>query len=166
MLQMVNLTGIFLFWILSWLHPVHVSLLNVDLYTGSGDISLTFKFFSDDFQHIILQRYGTDLDIVNQTDPGDQIGTINKYLEKTFSLEINGTRIAAWEYDKNEMDHQAIWLFYKGKFEDKLQTVSVRYESMMDLYEDQTNLVIVTYDDIQNGYRLDNKNREISIEIQ
>jgi len=163
---MCNLAGIFLLLISSWLHPVHVSLLNVDLDTGNGDISITFKFFSDDFENIIFQRYGTELDIVNQTDPGKKIEAVNNYLEETFVLEINGTRIAALEYDKNEMNHEAIWLFYRGKYEGKMKTGRVRYESMMDLFDDQTNLVIVTFNDVQNGYRLNNKNREISFKIQ
>ena len=166
MLQMCNLAGILLLLISSWLHPVHVSLLNIDLNTSSGDISVTFKFFSDDFETIIYQRYGKQLDIVNQTDPGDQMQTINSYLKETFHLEVNGTRIEALKYDKNEMNHEAIWLFYNGNYDGKMKSVSVNYESMMDLFEDQTNLVIVTYDDVQNGYRLNNKNREITFNIK
>jgi len=37
---------------------------------------------------------------------------------------------------------------------------------MMDFYEDQTNLVIVNWSDEQNGYRLNNKNREISFILE
>jgi hypothetical protein len=166
MLHMCNLAGIFLLLISSWLHPVHVSLLNVDLNTSSGEISLTFKFFSDDFETIIYQRYGKQLDIVNQTDPGDQIQTINNYLKETFRLEVNGTRIEAWKYDRNEMNHEAIWLFYNGSYDGKMKSVSVNYESMMDLFIDQTNLVIVTYDGLQNGYRLNNKNRQLTFNIK
>ncbi len=163
---MCNFAGIFLLLISSWLHPVHVSLLNVDLNTNSGDISVAFKFFSDDFETIIFQRYGTQLDIKNQTDPGDKIQSINKYLNETFKLEINGTRIEGWKYDRTEMNQQAIWLFYNAGYNGKLKSVNVTYESMMDLFEDQTNLVIVAYDEVQNGYRLNNKNRNISINIK
>jgi hypothetical protein len=47
-----------------------------------------------------------------------------------------------------------------------MQKISITDGVMMDLYEDQTNLVIVNWSDQQNGYRLNNKNREISFILE
>jgi len=159
---------VFIFTLLfsSWLHPVHVSLLNIDMETNTGDFTLTFKMFSDDFESIISQKYGIQLDIVNQVDPEENILSVNKYIDESFSMSINGMRIEALEYIRNELNHEAIWLFYRGRFEGTIRTVTITNKVMMDKFEDQTNLVIVTYLNKQNGYRLNNKNPDITFKIE
>jgi len=149
-----------------WLHPVHVSLLNIDLYPETGRIEIVFKLFSDDFEHLIMNKYNVGLDIINRVDPGDKTEFINKYINEAFELRINGTKIDGWEYTGNQMDEQSIWLYYKNSWPGNMKEVSVTDSVMMDYYEDQTNMVIVSWPGKQNGYCLNNKEREITLIIQ
>jgi len=148
-----------------FLHPVHVSLLNVDIEPDTGDIKIIFKFFSDDFERIILQKYNVQLNITQKIEPGEKIGAINRYIEESFEMMINGKKIENWEFIRNELDDMAIWLYYSNKYPGNIESVSLKDEVMMDLYDDQTNLVIITYGDKQNGYRLNNKKRYIAFSI-
>lgn len=150
----------------SWLHPVHVSLLNVDLDPKTGKIEIAFRIFSDDFENVILNKYSVDLDISSKVEPGDKIDAIHKYIDESFELRINDTQIDKWEYAGNQIDEEAIWLYYTNKYHGKIKKVSILNEVLIDLYEDQTNLVIVSWFDKQNGYRLNNKNREISFILE
>jgi hypothetical protein len=150
----------------SWLHPVHVSLLNVDLDPETGKIEVVFKLFSDDFEKIVLHKYNVDLDLASKLDPGEKADAINKYIYESFELRINGTKIDNWEYTGNQISEDAIWLYYKNLWPGKIEKVSITDAALMDLYEDQTNLVIVSCHDKQNGYHLDNKNRDISFIIE
>ena len=155
-------------WILffSWMHPVHVSLLNVDLDQKTGKIEIVFKFYSDDFERIIFNKYAIDLDITDKVDPGEKIDAINKYIDESFELSINGMKIDKWEYTGNQINEGAIWLYYTNLWPGEMQKISITNGVMMDLYEDQTNLVIVNWFDQQNGYRLNNKNREITFILE
>jgi hypothetical protein len=149
----------------SFLHPVHVSLLNIDIEPDTGNIQVVFKFFSDDFENIILRKYNVQLNITQKVDPGKQIEAINSYIEESFEMAINGKKIETWEFVRNELDDLAIWLYYNSKYTGHIETVSLKDEVMMDLFNDQTNLVIFTYGDKQNGYRLNNKNRHIAFNL-
>ena len=155
-------------WIIlySWLHPVHVSLLNIDLDPKTGKIEIAFKIYSDDFEQIILNKYDVDLDITDKVDPGDKIDAIHRYIDESFELSINGTKIDDWEYIGNQINEEAIWLYYSYLWPKEIEKISVINGIMMDFYEDQTNLVIVNWSDEQNGYRLNNKNREISFILE
>jgi hypothetical protein len=155
-------------WILffSWMHPVHVSLLNVDLDQKTGKIEIVFKFYSDDFERIIFNKYAIDLDITDKVDPGEKIDAINKYIDESFQLSINGMKIDKWEYTGNQINEGAIWLYYTYLWPGEMQKISITDGVMMDLFEDQTNLVIVNWFDQQNGYRLNNKNREITFILE
>jgi hypothetical protein len=149
----------------SFLHPVHVSLLNIDIEPVTGDIQVVFKLFSDDFERIILQKYDVQLAITQKVDPGEKIEAVNRYIEESFEMMINGNRISDWKFVRNDLDDLAIWLHYESKYQDDIESISLKDEVMMDLFDDQTNLVIVTYGDKQNGYRLNNKKTSVIINI-
>lgn len=150
----------------SWFHPVHVSLLNIDLYPETGKIEIVFKLYSDDFERIILSKYSIDLDITSKIDPGENAEFINRYINESFELKINGTKIDNWEYTGNQMNEEAIWLYYKNIWPGKIKEISVTDSVMMDFFEDQTNMVIIGWPGTQNGYSLNNKNRDITLIIQ
>lgn len=149
----------------SFLHPVHVSLLNIDIEPVTGDIQVVFKLFSDDFERIILQKYDVQLAITQKVDPGEKIEAVNRYIEESFEMIINGKKIGNWKFTRNDLDDLAIWLYYENKYQGDIESISLKDEVMMDLFDDQTNLVIVTYGDKQNGYRLNNKKKNVIINI-
>ena len=150
----------------SWMHPVHVSLLNIDLYPETGRIEVVFKFYSDDFERVIMNKYNVDLDITSKVDPGEKTEFITRYINESFELKINDTKIGNWEYTGNQMNEEAIWLYYKNTWTGNMKEVTVINSVMMDLYEDQTNMVILSWPGKQNGYCLNNKEQEITLLIQ
>ena len=163
---MVRFLGILLVLLVSgFYHPVHVSVSTVDMDLKTGKINLSIKLFSDDFETIVNHKYNTDLALSRQVDPGDDIKYINEYIKSAFSMAINGEDIDELDFERQEMNEQAIWLFYTYVYEKKIQTVHIVNLLMNDLYQDQTNLVIVCYQDQQKGYRLNNKNTEIALRI-
>lgn len=150
---------------ISVFHPVHVSVSNVDLFPDQGEIQMSFKIFSDDFENIIKQKYGVQLEITKQVNPGIDTSVVNRYISESFSLSVNGTEIDKLKYVKTQLNEEAIWLFYEYEHTGKIESIKIINSVMMDMFEDQINLVIITCHDKQNGYRLDNKNRIISFKI-
>ncbi|KPK84327.1 MAG: hypothetical protein AMS27_10260 [Bacteroides sp. SM23_62_1] len=149
----------------SFLHPVHVSLLNIDIEPDTGNIEIVFKLFSDDFERIILQKYNVQLNITQQVDPGVKIRDVNRYIEESFEMMINDNKIGDWKFVRNDLDDLSIWLYYENKYQGEIESISLKDEVMMDLFDDQTNLVIITYGEKQNGYRLNYRNRSITIRL-
>ena len=150
----------------SWLHPVHVSLLNVDLNPETGKIEIVFKLFSDDIERLIMSKYNVELDITGKVDPGEKIEFINSYIDESFELRINGTKIDHWKYAGNQINEEAIWLYYNNMWTGKMNEVSITNTVLMDFFEDQTNMVIVGWSGKQNGYSLNNKKRDITLILQ
>ncbi len=163
---MVRFLGLlFLLLISGFYHPVHVSVSTIDMDIQTGEIAISIKLFSDDFETIVNHHYSTQLAISKQVDPGENIKYINQYIASAFTLAINGEEIDELIFSKHQMNEEAIWLFYEYACEKKIRSVGIVNSLMNDLYPDQTNLVIVSYQDQQNGYRLNNKNTEISFKI-
>jgi hypothetical protein len=150
----------------SWLHPVHVSVTNLDLDPVRGQVELSVKIFADDFQDLILHKYGVQLNLVGQEDPGEKIAAVHQYMQEALRLVFNGEEAADLEFVASELNEEAIWLFYRYDFPGKIRRVDIVNRVMLEKFTDQTNLMIVSYHDKQNGYRLDNKNTELSFNIK
>jgi hypothetical protein len=150
----------------AWLHPVHVSVTNLDLDPVEGKVELSIKIFADDFQDLILHKYGVQLNIIEQEDPGDEIVAVNDYIREALQLVFNGEEKADLQFVDAKLNEEAIWLFYKYEHHNKIKKVDIVNRVMLEKFSDQTNLMIVTFNEKQNGYRLDNKTTDLSFNIK
>ncbi len=150
----------------SWFHPVHVSVTNLDLDPVRGKVELSVKIFADDFQDLILHKYGIQLNIVEQEDPGERITAVNRYIKESLQLVFNGNETADLQFVESKLNEEAIWLFYRYEHPGRIRKVDIVNRVMLEKFNDQTNLMIVSFNDRQNGYRLDNKTTEFSFNIK
>jgi len=150
----------------AWLHPVHISITNLDLDPVRGKIELSVKIFADDFQDLILHKYGVQLNIIEQEDPGDKIAAVNEYMQEALQLVFNGNETADLQFVDAKLNEEAIWLFYRYEHHSKIRKVDIVNRVMLEKFNDQTNLMIVTFNEKQNGYRLDNKTTDLSFNIK
>lgn len=150
----------------SWFHPVHVSVTNMDIDPESGQINVTIKLFSDDLEELIYRKYDVQLHITSQVDPGDDIDALNRYIAETLHCTINGNDPASLEFIASRLNEEATWLSYKYNYKGRIRNMKVNNSLMLEKFEDQTNLLIVSFRDQQNGYRLNNKNTELSFNIK
>ncbi len=165
--MMLRIAGLVLLILLSsWLHPVHVSVTNMDIDPESGLISVAVKLFSDDLQDLINRKYGVLLNITGKEDPGEKIEAVNRYISETFHCTVNGKKTASLVYQELRMNEEAIWLYYNFKAGERIRRLEISNRLMLEKFDDQTNLLILSYSDIQNGYRLNNKNTELSLNIK
>jgi hypothetical protein len=150
----------------SWYHPIHVSVCNVDLDPGSGDMELSVKIFSDDFQDLILHKYQVQLRITEQEEPGEKIKAVNRYIGESLQIEINGKPLGGLEFRGSELNEEAIWLNYSYQYGGRIRKIRIRNTLMLEKFDDQTNLLIVSYNEKQNGYRMDNKTTDLTFNIK
>ena len=150
----------------AWLHPVHVSVTNLDMDPVGGKVELSVKIFADDFQDLILHKYGVQLNIIEQEDPGDKIAAVNEYMQEALQLVFNGNETADLQFVDAKLNEEAIWLFYRYEHHGKIRKVDIVNRVMLEKFNNQTNLMIVTFNEKQNGYRLDNKTTDLSFNIK
>lgn len=150
----------------SWFHPIHVSVTNIDLDPVSGRVDLSVKIFADDFQDLILQKYSVQLNITQQEPPGAKIESVNRYIDEAIRLEINGRETEGLKFVRTKLNEEAIWLYYEYENAARIRKVRVMNKLMLEKFDDQTNLLIVSYDERQNGYRMDNKTTDLTFTIK
>jgi len=148
------------------LHPLHVSFTSIDIQREKREASLSFKFYTEDFSLLFYHLYEKNIQpVMDQEFSQDQLGVINGYLTKAFSL-VSGKDTAALAFFRKEQNEEYIWLYYQVDLPENLpNSLILTNLLMLDLYEDQTNLVIVTQGKNEKGYTFDTRNRREEIDI-
>jgi hypothetical protein len=151
-----------LFTILVNAHPVHVSVCNLEI--EDKNITIAIKLFSDDFQLALQHNYGVMIELDDLTSP-DNKEILDKYINSALHLLLNKNEPLRLSYTKTDTNDQAIWLYYETEIE-KLRKLKIKNTLLIDIYLDQTNLVIVNHKGRQNGYRFNANHTEQIIELK
>ena len=143
-------------------HPIHVSVCNIEIENNNMIVSL--KMYKDDFQLAIEHNFAKYI-LLKNVDNEMESKLIEDYIQNMFFLIVNKKDTLKLDYKHSELNDEAIWLHYESEIA-KFKKISINNSIFMDIYQDQTNLVIINYDGKQNGYRFNYKNNVQQIELK
>jgi hypothetical protein len=155
-----------LFCWLATAHPIHVSVTNLDVNSEKKEILITHKLYTDDFSLLFYHLFEKNLQPKADKEFNvTEIALVNNYLSAAFILESGKTKLPL-EYLRKEQDEQSIWLYYKCSFPPgKIRSLVLTDALLLDLFEDQTNLVIVTHGKNEQGLTFNVRNLKSEIEL-
>jgi len=137
------------------MHPIHLSVTNFEINKFQNSIFFSVKLYIDDFQNALSQTTGKKIDLINDTCLDCNSESFTKYLQNHFKISIgnNSPVSSKMNYTKAARNKESIWLYYEiSDFEfDSLMVINNTL--MFDIFDDQTNLTIVTLNDISRGFQ-------------
>lgn len=134
------------------MHPIHVSVCNLELNDTESTVS--FKLFKDDFALVLKNLYNEDVKLEN-ADENVNREIINKYINSCFQVDVNKNFRLTLDYKNSQINEDAIWLNYRIQNIKSISNIRIKNTLMLELWEDQTNLLIINYNNKENGYRFD-----------
>lgn len=144
------------------MHPVHVSICNLELNNIENTVSV--KLFKDDFALVLKNKYQTDFPMENADDKQNS-QYISKYINSCLQIEPNNGKIINLDYKYSEINEDAIWFHFQAEKINKVTKLSIKNTLMLDLWDDQTNLLIISWQGKENGYRFDRNEDHIEIDL-
>ena len=147
-------------------HPLHVSFTNIDINREERALSLSIKCNTEDFSLLFFHLYEKNI----TPEPGKdfteaQLALINEYISRSFSL-VAGKDTLDLAFTKKEQDDLYLWLYYSASFKAvKKGGLVLNNSLLLDLYQDQTNLVIVSDGARETGYKCDFQNRRCELDV-
>ena len=147
-------------------HPLHFSITNIDINSELRVAEISYQFFTDDFTNTLQSNERTVIEFEQNEDLTPQhIKTINDYIFSAFEIILNNSEKINFNYQYKKHDEALIWLYYKGELPvSNIENITLVNELMLDLYEDQTNLVIISFDGQEKGYTFNYGKKTVSIE--
>jgi hypothetical protein len=135
-------------------HPIHLSVSEINYSEKDKALQITSRIFLDDLEASIRnQRNDQELDVL---EPGKGLTSkqlIADYVVKHFTVKLDG-KIQKLNFLGFERDDPAVICYIEIENVKKFKTIEVRNEVIMDLYDDQSNIVHVTYKGPVKSFRL------------
>ena len=153
-------TGQLLLFFLLVFHPVHVSVTSVEYNKGEKIFLVSFKVFTDDFETIIERKYGVSLNLGNEEELKNADEYFSRYFRESFSFIVNGEELREPVFLEKKINDIAVRLYYKYPMSGNVEKVEIKNIIMLDMFMDQSNMLIFKYNDFEKGF-IFNRNKII-----
>lgn len=144
------------------LHPIHVSVCNMELSDVENTISV--KLFKEDFSLALKNNYQVDIPM-EKADEKLNSQIISKYINSCLQIEMNKSKILKLEYKYSKINEDAIWIYFQTEKTNNATKLRIKNTLMLDLWDDQTNLLIINWKGREDGYRFNRREVEMEIDL-
>jgi len=135
------------------MHPIYVSVTEMELNTSEKTLELSCKLFTDDFEKVLRTQNRTSVDLVN---PGVRKGAmdilVNEYVQAHLRITADG-RLLSLKYLGYEIIEEGVYSYFEVSNIGKLQNVSVFNDLLYEYNDQQMGLIHITV----NGNRKSTK---------
>lgn len=142
--------------ILTWFHPLHVSVTEIEMDHKDKRLEIMMRVFMDDLETTLRQQYQIpDLDVLNPKGKTlDQM--MDEYLKLHFKIALDN-KAQSIKYLGHEQEGDAFIFYIEVDKVKKWKTIRIQNDIIMEIYDDQSNLVHVTSNEIVRSLRLTTK---------
>jgi len=158
-------TGQFLLFFILAFHPVHVSVTSMEYNKVEKVFLVSFKVFTDDFETIVERKYGVDLKLGKEDELKNANEYFSRYFRESFSFIVNGKEMKKPVFLEKKMNDIAVWLYYRYPITGNVEEVEIKNIIMLDMFMDQSNLLIFKYSDFEKGFIFNRKIVEIKFQL-
>lgn len=142
------------------LHPIHVSVTEIDYDQQRKALEITSHIFIDDLENEIRKNLKEPfLDVTNPSKDRTTDELIINYLKKRFKIMVNGKE-TPYNYLGHEVEAGAIYLYLEIEKVKKLNDISVYNSVLLDFFDDQVNLVHVKINGKIRSMKITPENRQ------
>jgi hypothetical protein len=129
------------------LHPIHVSVCDVELDRDKQRLEMTMRMFTDDLELQIRNELNEPtMDILNPPADYNTDKLLENYLNRHFKVAVNGKKVD-YKYLGHEVEAGSIYCYMMVSDVTELQKLSITNDILLETYDDQVNLVHVEVDD-------------------
>lgn len=122
-------------------HPFHVSSSEIEYNAKAGQLEISSKIFTDDFEAVLSKLYKTRADFSDKKLKPKMDELVTKYITTHLAVGSNGAfyelKLFGWE-----VDHEAVYVYTTANpkgFNPK--SINVENTILYDLFDDQMNIV-------------------------
>lgn len=141
--------------LLVWfLHPVHVSVTEIEYSEKNKSLQITSRIFIDDLELSIQKKLNQEsLDLLVPKNGLTTNQLVSAYLNEHFKIKLDGKQ-AKINYITHEIEDLAIICYLEIENVKKIKTLEVTDTVIQETHADQSNLVHITYKGPVKSFRL------------
>ncbi|MGQ9846321.1 MAG: DUF6702 family protein [Bacteroidales bacterium] len=147
-------------------HPVHITITNIEPNASNTYFDVAIKIFTDDLEHGIAQQLNKNIGLIAKNPCKDIHKLFLSYINNNFKIIINNKpiEISKIKFVKYSIVDDATWLYFKYKIPSKIKKITIYNNLLNHLYPDMTNLVIIKWNQQEQGLMFSkNKTEQVVI---
>lgn len=134
------------------LHKFHVSRCMVEYNTREEALQMSMHVFLDDLELALTERGADSLYICTKMESSDAEFYLGRYLEEQVQFSIDGQPVTFTFLGKEiSEDLQAVWCYLEITDLPPFRKMTVTYDVLLDLYDDQKNIMHIVGPNRQEG---------------
>ncbi|MGC9332099.1 MAG: DUF6702 family protein [Bacteroidales bacterium] len=158
--------------LVSSLHPVHVSFNTLELNEDEDKLVLMSRLFYDDLAKATENKFGTQIKLDSVLSE-EQLEPMLRYYKDRVSIFVNETKISPenimldrFEISNYAKEDMTIRLFFSIPLEtDTITSMQISNPILTELYHGQSNLLITNIYNKQESFRLTNENYIVTLNV-
>ena len=127
-------------------HEFYLSVTEIEYNNEKQSLQIITRVFIDDFEDVLNERYGADLQLSEEAEEGAVAENISKYLKQKLRLQVNGEELQL-NYLGKEYDADQLILYIEVENVTPFNNIEVTNSILTDLFDDQKNIVHVKVND-------------------
>lgn len=145
-------------------HDIHVSKCEIQWNNEASTLEVATQIYLDDLQKVLTKQGAGELHLCTDKEIKEADSYLKQYLAKKLEISADGVALSPTFIGKEPSDDQiAVWCYIELKAPAGFSQLKIRYDVLMDLYDDQKNIVSLKIKG-KNGYMLfNNKHAEETI---
>ena len=128
-------------------HDFHLSKCDIVFDSDEQTLQISLNIFIDDLENALSLKGQKDLFLCTEKELDEADVYISDYLTEKLRLKVDGNPVHS-NYLGKEMseDLAAVWCYLEVERVNPKQSISVEYDLLMEVFDDQKNLVKVQLD--------------------
>lgn len=148
------------------LHPVHFSVLNIEYSEPDNTFHCLWKIFRDDFYTMAFHHYGDQCNEKALQDSVQSNPFIERYVNTMAWLIIDHSDTVRFKLTERTVAEDVMWIKLQAKPSRKFSRADMTNYLLMDVFPDQTNLIIFSFNGIEHGYQMTYESPTCTLDIE
>ena len=136
-------------------HPLHVSVVEVNHNKTERTLEIQCKVYTDDFETTLSKLFKRKTDLVNPATHLSMDTLVERYLSQRVQFSINGKAYKT-SYIGFEQEKEAVYAYMEiTELPSDIREIQFNISILHDLYDDQINLVHATVKGERKSTKMD-----------
>lgn len=142
-------------------HPLHVSLTSIEYSSDAKMLSIAVKVNTEDFELAMAHNYEIILNLNKKNELKDCDKYINNYFVQALQIIVDDKDKLKLTLNRKESEEESTWLYFNIPYKEVPRQITIKNALLLDTFMEQTNMVILSLNGKEKGFKLDFNNREI-----
>lgn len=134
------------------MHPIYVSVAEIEYNAKGKTLEVSCKLFTDDFEKTLRAQYKTSVDLVNPPNKAAMDKLVNDYVQKHFTITLDG-KLVTLQYLGYEEIEEGIYSYYEATNINEPRNIQIFNNLLYANHDQQMGLMHITV----NGNRKSTK---------